>query len=94
MAADDQTPSFLDLHALRSKSRRPKPRPSHARDVPQLLFDLAPITTPEVAPVPAPVSSPKTFAEPILYTVRQLIAELRQHVEGAYAGILNVEGEI
>jgi exodeoxyribonuclease VII large subunit len=32
--------------------------------------------------------------EPILYTVRQLIAELRQHVESAYTGILNVEGEI
>ena len=32
--------------------------------------------------------------EPMVYTVRQLIAELRQHVEGAYSGLLNVEGEI
>jgi len=54
--------------------------------LPQLSFDLAP---PE--PPPAPKPSPR---EPILYTVRQLIAELRQHVEGAYTGILNVEGEI
>ncbi len=37
---------------------------------------------------------PPPRREPILYTVRQLIAELREHVEGAYTGILSVEGEI
>ena len=32
--------------------------------------------------------------EPVVYTVRQLMGELRGHVEGAYAGLLHVEGEI
>lgn len=32
--------------------------------------------------------------ELVVYTVRQLIAEIRQHVEGAYTGLLSVEGEI
>ena len=52
---------------------------------PQLSFDLAP------EPVTSP---PPAKREPILYTVRGLIAELRTHVESAYSGILNVEGEI
>jgi exodeoxyribonuclease VII large subunit len=30
----------------------------------------------------------------VLYTVRQLIAEIRQHVEGSYKGLLSVEGEV
>jgi exodeoxyribonuclease VII large subunit len=51
---------------------------------PQLSFDLAP------APLPEPVRK----LEPVIYTVRRLIAELRQHVEGGFAGILSVEGEI
>ena len=94
MAEEDQTPSFLDMHALRSKSRRPRPRSAPTKDVPQLLFDLTP-TVPDVEPTPVPVSLlKKASAAPILYTVRQLIAELRQHVEGAYSGILTVEGEI
>jgi exodeoxyribonuclease VII large subunit len=38
--------------------------------------------------------APKPLSEPTVYTVRQLIAELRQHIEGTYTGILNVEGEI
>jgi len=78
------------MHALRSRSRRPKSRPSQPKDIPQLLFDLAP-----EPPLAVVVAVPKPVpAEPTLYTVRQLIAELRQHVEGAYAGVLNVEGEI
>ena len=32
--------------------------------------------------------------EPVVYTVRQLIGEIRQQVEGAYAGSVTVEGEI
>jgi exodeoxyribonuclease VII large subunit len=88
MAADDSTPSFLDLHALRGKPRKTKSRPEN--NLPQLAFDLVPAPT-EFTPLPPPRKAP---VEPILYTVRQLIAELRQHVEGAYTGILNVEGEI
>jgi exodeoxyribonuclease VII large subunit len=80
----DRTPTLLDLHALRK--RRAKPKPASTR-LPQLSFDLA-IPEPEPEPAPPP---PR---EPILYTVRQLIAELRQHVEATYSGILHVEGEI
>lgn len=39
-------------------------------------------------------ATPVLMGEPAVYTVRQLIAELRQHVEGGYSGNLNVEGEI
>jgi exodeoxyribonuclease VII large subunit len=54
-----------------------------------MVFDLfsAPVIEKRPEPPPAKV-------QPILYTVRQLIAELRQHVEGSYTGLLNVEGEI
>ena len=63
--------------------------------MPQLSFDLAPTVAPAPARVPAKAVVAKPIAvEPILYTVRQLIAELRQHVEGAYTGLLHVEGEI
>jgi exodeoxyribonuclease VII large subunit len=89
MAADDERsiPSFLDLHTARSrKSRIP---PAARNDTPQLAFDLTP-RVPEPPPLPA---KPRP-AEPTLYTVRQRNAELRQHVEGAYTGILHVEGEI
>ncbi len=44
--------------------------------------------------MPPAVGPPRGRPEPTLYTVRQLIAELRQHVEGAYTGMLHVEGEI
>ena len=33
-------------------------------------------------------------AEPVVYTVGRLIAELRSHVEAAYGGLITVEGEI
>ena len=53
----------------------------------------------EVPAAPAPITTKAAaarvpVAEPIIYTVRQLIAELRQHVEGSYSGMLSVEGEI
>ena len=79
VAADDPIPSFLSLQKKRTVRK--------AQAQPQLSFDLAPA----LAPVPVPKPPPR---EPVVYTVRQLIAELRQHVEGAYAGILTVEGEI
>ena len=78
MASDDSIPTFLNLQPRR-KSRKPLSEP-------QLSFDLA--------PPPAPAAKPPAPREPVIYTVRRLIAELRQHVEGAYAGILTVEGEI
>ncbi len=79
MPADKPIPTFLSLH---SRKRR-------ADVLPQLSFDLAFPAEEPVAPAPKPIRR-----EPVLYTVRQLIAELRQHIEGVYTGILNVEGEI
>ncbi len=103
MGADEKSiPSFLDLRKARSRKTVTRAVRS---PLPQLAFDLTP-PTPDPAPVsaptstaasisPAPISPPlRRPVEPILYTVRQLIAELRLHVEGAYTGILNVEGEI
>ena len=98
MASDDPIPSFLSLQPRkRRQARNPQP---------QLLFDLEPPPPPDeslasfreaggaasVSPTKPP--APPTPREPILYTVRQLIAELRLHIESAYTGILNVEGEI
>ena len=99
MASDDPIPSFLSLQPRkRRQARSPQP---------QLLFDLDP--SPPTQPPPAKTLSSFREArepavalptpkppprEPILYTVRQLIAELRLHIESAYTGILNVEGEI
>ena len=86
--ADDIIPSFLSLQPRRRKANRK----ARFAPLPQLSFDLA------FPPEPLPKSTPRAAAppprEPILYTVRQLIAELRQHLESAYTGILNVEGEI
>ena len=89
--SDDSIPSFLSLQPRRRKPggrARPKPAP-----LPQLSFELSfpPEPVPPVRPRPAAPPPPR---EPILYTVRELIAELRHHVESAYTGILNVEGEI
>jgi exodeoxyribonuclease VII large subunit len=98
MAADDPIPSFFDLHALRGKPARvrpasrlsPKNQVPEEKFAPRSLFDAIPPTPPPMdAPGPVPV-----VREPVLYTVRQLISELRQHVEGAYTGVLHVEGEI
>jgi exodeoxyribonuclease VII large subunit len=83
VAPDDAIPSFLSLQPRR-KSRKPAPNLT-----PLLNFDAAPPQIPRQKPLAKPAAR-----EPILYTVRQLIAELRQHVEGAYSGILNVEGEV
>jgi exodeoxyribonuclease VII large subunit len=97
------------ISAARKPAPRPRPRPTPPRELPQLSFNLTPLApepktpgTPSIAlyarsgmpiPDPAPIP-PQPPREPILYSVRQLIAELRQHVESAYTGILNVEGEI
>ncbi len=86
VAADESIPSFLSLSAPRRKLRKTAARPDRAVERPQLALSLF---SPEP---PAPVPPPPH--EPILYTVRQLINELRQHLELAYTGILNVEGEI
>ena len=97
--ADDSIPSFLSLHASKQKLRK---RP-HPPDSPQLAFDLSPAPAPArppyqpivLAPKPVPAAEPPPPPpRPTLYTVRQLINELRRHVELAYTGILNVEGEI
>ena len=92
MTDDSSIPSFLSLRT--PAARRPKTRPATPARTPQpptpsasqLAFQLLP---PE--PV-APSALPNR--EPVLYTVRQLIAELRGHLESAYTSILNVEGEV
>ncbi len=89
MGADetaDRVPTLAGLYAQRTRRTSDRTRSSPSGDFPQLSFDLVPMHEPE--------PPPPLVKEPILYTVRQLIAELRQHVEGAYTGILNVEGEI
>ena len=99
MADDSSIPSFLSLR--NAGNRRLKPRTAiPARTQPstlisgQLAFHLVspePVPPAPVLPVPTPTP---TSIEPVLYTVRQLIAELRGHLESAYTGILNVEGEV
>jgi exodeoxyribonuclease VII large subunit len=104
MPSDDSIPSFRDLVAAKSKSRK-----SRQIGIPQLAFDLTP---PPPPPPPAPppvrtytpivltpepavvVTAPAPPARPALYTVRQLINEIRQVVEGSYTAVVNVEGEI
>ena len=88
MSSDDAIPSFLSLQQSR---RAPRKASGPRSSIPQLAFDLAPPEPPRVTPKPVPEPPAR---EPVLYTVRQLIAELRQHVEGAYTGLLHVAGEI
>ena len=87
VSSGDPIPSFLSLHA-RGKARKGV-RTGKGAELPQLSFDLAPPSVPvAVAVEMTPVR------EPVVYTVRQLIAEVRSHIEGAYAGLVSVEGEI
>ncbi len=80
MASGDSIPTLFSLRQAKSNPARSRPR---ATPAPQLLFDLA-----TAEPVPTP------SREPIVYTVRRLLNELRQTVEQAHAGALSVEGEI
>ena len=78
------------------ESLRPKRKTRSAPSFPQLAFDLTPAPPPArlyqpIVLEPEPAELPK---EPTLYTVRQLIAALRQTVESAYITSVNVEGEI
>lgn len=101
MAADENSiPSLFDFRQARTRTLRSR---ASAGNPPQLAFDLSlpaqgpadsepkPRLASEAVSVPAPI---RRAVEPTLYSVRQLITELRQHVEGAYTGLLNVEGEI
>lgn len=100
MADDSAIPSFLSLLGARTRSAkaasrsaarasRATPATSAAPAGQLALHLLAPEPEPPIAPI-----LPTPLREPVLYTVRQLIAELRGHLESAYTGILNVEGEI
>ena len=93
MTDDSSIPSFLSLRSpatrrLNSRTAGPARRSPEAQVPSQLALHLVPL---ESIPAPAPALP---IPEPVLYTVRQLIAELRGHLESAYTGILNVEGEI
>ena len=85
MLPEDPIPTFLSLQ--QKKRRKPTP------PLPQLAFDLAPPAKP-YQPIVLTPEPPEPPPKPTLYTVRQLIAELRGHIEHRYTGSLNVEGEI
>lgn len=90
MASDDPIPTFESL----LRGRKPR-KGAKSQALPQLSFDLAPAVAAPPAPAPAKARVVKPgVGEPVVYTVRQLIAEIRQHVEGAYTGLISVEGEI
>jgi exodeoxyribonuclease VII large subunit len=102
MSCDDAIPSFLSLRSPKAKSRK-----ARQTSAPQLAFNLEPVPEPQprpressykpilLTPEPPPALAPRlTPREPVLYTVRQLLTEIRQHVEQAYTGLLSVEGEI
>jgi exodeoxyribonuclease VII large subunit len=94
MPADDAIPSFLSLRSAKSKLRKVR-----SSGEPQLAFNLEPVPEPATAQVHRPIvltpepEQPLT-RQPILYTVRQLLNEVRQHLERAFTGVLSVEGEI
>ena len=86
---DDPIPAFNTMFGTRRKSKKPFATP------PQLAFDLTPppIVRP-YAPIILEVEAPPPPPRPALYKISQLIAEIRQLVEGAYLGTVHVEGEI
>ena len=98
MPSDDVIPGFLDLGPQPRRRRRANTEPARPQTGSQLRFDLSDpvVASAPLPPVPElpplPVAAPSR--EAILYSVRQLINELRQHIELGYSGILNVEGEI
>lgn len=95
MSVDEPIPSLL---SLRTPARRRAARPPVSSAAPQLAFDLTPVQPAAAFPaafrpiVLTPTPTPTRALA--VYTVRQLIAELKGHLEGSYAGLLNVEGEI
>ncbi len=56
-----------------------------------IVLEVEPAAPERIEPT---VAVPEAAREPVVYTVRQLMGELRGYVEGAYAGLLHVEGEI
>ena len=77
-----------------------EPPPEPATAVLPMSPDPAP-ATPRYAPIVIAGPEPEAAAshepppaQPILYTVRRLLAEVRGRVEQSYPGTLNVEGEV
>ncbi len=62
--------------------------PASAVPDPPPVPRYAPIVLAEPEPDPDPP------LEPVLYTVRRLLAEVRGRLEGSYPGIINIEGEL
>ncbi len=89
MNDNNSVPSLLSLRTPASRRSKNSPAQPSVPVSGQLALHLL---GPESA-VPAPVPLP-ALREPVLYTVRQLIAEVRGHLESAYTGILMVEGEV
>ncbi len=87
MPPDDAIPSLLSLRTRR--------KPKFAPASPQLAFELTSLPPPAAPYQPIVLEpEPPPAPPPALYTVRQLIAALRQTVESTYTASVNVEGEI
>ena len=91
MATNDSIPTAATMFGPKRKIRK---RPLDL--TPQLSFDLppAPVYSPIVLTPKPPLAQPPPPPRPALYKISQLIAEIRQLVEGAYLTNVHVEGEI
>ena len=101
MPSDDSIPSFLNLSAPKTRTRKstkpsvPHASQSHRNEWVQSALDLTPPAPRTYQPIVLePQPEPAPPLRPALYTVRQLINEIRQVVEGAYTATVNVEGEV
>ena len=78
MAGDDQKLLFAEVFAPKKR------KASRARQTP-----VSPVTA-EPIPEPAPTKA----KPPLTYTVRELIGNIRRHIEDGFSGLLWVEGEV
>jgi exodeoxyribonuclease VII large subunit len=110
MPSDDSSrpvPSLLSLRTAKTGRRRPVGSsvaaqlafdlscPEPATPTRPKLKTYAPIVLHPQEPVStAPEPAAPTPREPVVYTVKQLIGELRDLIDGAYRGMVHVEGEV
>ena len=99
--ADDPIPSFLELQKRPASRRRTSTQPLRTEQM-ALGLSSAPAAAPVktlyapilLEPDARPEPPPAPVARATLYTVRQLIADVKGQLESTYRGILNVEGEV